>query len=256
MLVSVLTAYGAQLAGTAGLTVSAGALDEAALTALAARAGVRCVVDATHPYATGISATARQVCRRLALPYVRYERAASPLPGYEKLQVAADWPAAAEAAAAGGRVIFLAVGSRHLDIFVRHPALQGKRLVARVLPDAAVLNHCLALGLTPADIVAMQGPFSQAMNRAMFRHFDAQVLVTKNSGAVGGTDSKISAAISLRMAVVVVARPAVPYGRVAVSLAEVENFLQGAGQTGFLLVRRRSNGAAWRSSPRISGIWR
>lgn len=231
VLVSVVTSYGAQLAAADGLIVSAGALDEAELAALIVRHGVTRVIDATHPYAAGISATAQRVCARLALPYLRYERAASPLPAWEKLQVVRDWPDAAAAAAAWGEVIFLAIGSRHLAAFTVHPAVQGKRLVARVLPDADVIRKCLTLGLTPADIVAMQGPFSQAMNYAMFRHFGAQVLVTKNSGPVGGTDSKISAAISLNMAVVVVERPAVSYGRVATSVAEVEKFLQEEQRT-------------------------
>lgn len=226
VLVSVVTAYGAQLAAADGLTVNAGALDEAALRDLLRRHGVTCVIDATHPYAAHISATAQRVCVQAALPYLRYERAASPLPRYEKLRVVPDWPAAAVAAAQGGDVIFLAIGSRHLEVLATHPALRGKRLVARVLPDAGAVHQCLALGLAPADIAAMQGPFSLEMNTAMFRHFGAQVLVTKNSGPVGGTDSKISAAMDLNMAVVVVARPTVPYRRVATSLADVEKFLQ------------------------------
>lgn len=226
VLVSVVTPYGATLAGADGLAVTVGALDEAALAALIHRERITYVIDATHPYAVGISATAQKVCRSLGIPYLRYERASSPLPAWEKLRVVPDWPEAAAAAAALGDTIFLAIGSRHLATFTTNPLLKGKRLVARVLPDPNVIAHCLFLGLTPADIIAMQGPFSHDLNCTVLRHFGAQVLVTKNSGPVGGTDTKISAARELNLAVVVVDRPVVAYGRTVSSWAEVEKYLQ------------------------------
>jgi precorrin-6A/cobalt-precorrin-6A reductase len=53
----------------------------------------------------------------------------------------------------------------------------------------------------------MQGPFSLELNRALFKQYGAEVVVTKNSGVVGGTDTKIAAALELALPVVVINRP-------------------------------------------------
>ena len=60
----------------------------------------------------------------------------------------------------------------------------------------------------------MQGPFGVEMNRAMLVHYRAEVLVSKESGGLGGTDAKLTAALELGVPVVLVQRPQIPYPRV------------------------------------------
>ena len=48
------------------------------------------------------------------------------------------------------------------------------------------------LNVSPKRIVAVQGPFSYDMNRIMFHDTQASVVVMKNSGLVGGADTKIT----------------------------------------------------------------
>ena len=81
------------------------------------------------------------------------------------------------------------------------------------------------LGLSPKQIVAMQGPFSQALNREMFRQYRADVIVTKNSGAIGGTDTKIAAAVELGLPVVVIDRPVLAYDRLVHCYEDVLSFV-------------------------------
>jgi precorrin-6A/cobalt-precorrin-6A reductase len=88
----------------------------------------------------------------------------------------------------------------------------------RVLPDHNVVKKCQELGLRPKDIIAMQGPFSKEMNRLMFKTFNASVVVIKESGRAGGTETKMSAALSLKIPVVVIKRPALSWGN------EVQNY--------------------------------
>ena len=90
---------------------------------------------------------------------------------------------------------------------MRSKALSGKEIWARVLPTPEVVAQCKDLGLTPKYIVAIQGPFSLAMNRAMFTDTQADVMVMKNSGLVGGTDTKLTAAMETGAAIVVIDRP-------------------------------------------------
>jgi len=95
-----------------------------------------------------------------------------------------------------------------------------------VLPEPEVITVCRRLGFAPADIVAMQGPFSHQLNVALFREYGADVIVTKNSGLVGGTASKMSAAQELGLALVVIGRPVAEYSRVADDFGAVGEFVR------------------------------
>ena len=57
------------------------------------------------------------------------------------------------------------------------------------------------------NILAVQGPFSYEMNMAMIHDYKADVLITKNSGLVGGSDKKLEAAMSAGIAVIVIEKP-------------------------------------------------
>ena len=208
VLVSVVSDYGRQLAETANVKVLVGKLDEQAMARVINKYGITLLVDASHPYAEKVTATAEQVCLALKIGYLRYERPVLPLPDYAKLVVVPTVQAAAQAAANLGKTIFLTTGSRSLAVFAQSPELANHRLIARILPDTAVLGECLALGFMPRDIVALQGPFSHSLNKALFADYGTEVVIMKNSGLIGGSDSKLSAAMELDLAVVVIDRPA------------------------------------------------
>ncbi len=52
----------------------------------------------------------------------------------------------------------------------------------------------------------MQGPFSEELDIAMFKKFNARFVVTKDSGAVGGFDEKVRAAAECHAKLIVVGR--------------------------------------------------
>ncbi|ACV62179.1 precorrin-6x reductase [Desulfofarcimen acetoxidans DSM 771] len=208
VLAAAATAYGGQLLDETGAAETLGRpLSEPELLELIAGRGIKALVDVTHPYAEAVSEMAFKVCAEMNLPYIRFERQEIKLPEHPLIMHAADYLAAADKAVMLGESIFLTTGSKTLGIFLRAALLRKRRIIARVLPHPRVLQHCLDLGLTPADIVAMQGPFSKQMNIAMLRHYQANVLVTKNSGIVGGLPSKIEAALELQVPVIIVDRP-------------------------------------------------
>lgn len=210
------TAYGGELlVGSGAHVVVNRPLDKNELALLVEQYRVTVVVDATHPFAEVISATAAAVCREKGLRYICYQRPALELPEHPLITFAGNYQEAAEMAAAAGEVIFLTIGSKNLDVFLAAARSRERRVVVRILPTPAVLTHCLNLGLSVVDIVAMQGPFSIALNRALLQEYRASVLVTKESGAEGGTDTKIAAALDLGIPVVVVKRPEPPAGTVS-----------------------------------------
>jgi precorrin-6A/cobalt-precorrin-6A reductase len=105
-----------------------------------------------------------------------------------------------------GGTVFLTTGSHNLEVFTRHQGLRGRRIVVRVLPDHKVVKKCQDLGVSPREIVAMQGPFSVKLNKAIFQAYRAGVVVTRDGGPPGGTYNKVKAALDLKIPVVIIQR--------------------------------------------------
>ena len=209
VLVSVVSGYGAELIPRdLPVNILVTQLDAPEMEDLIAERDIRLIIDATHPYARVITDTAWKISEKTGIPYIRYERP----PIANKVQSdrvfrAGTYEEAAMMAVNTAETVFLTIGSRNLEPFIRIGREHQKRVVARVLPDAGVLEQCAALSMSPKDIIAIQGPFSLEMNRIMLREFGAGVLVTKDSGSTGGTDKKIAAAADLGIPVIIVARP-------------------------------------------------
>lgn len=225
---SVVSRYGEQLlaaSGSSHLVINDEPLDEKGLLAYLPQHDIRLFVDASHPYAVHVSENAMAACRRLGIPYIRYERSLAEL-SYDGIIVVHSYEEAAEQAAANGRTVFLTTGSRNLQRFTASESLKDCVLVARVLPTAEVLALCERLGLTPKQIVALQGPFSTELNKELFLKYHADVIVTKNSGVIGGTDTKFAAAAELGLPVIVIDRPVMHYDHLAHSYEEVLSFIE------------------------------
>ncbi|WP_371371365.1 precorrin-6A reductase [Sporomusa aerivorans] len=221
VLVSVISSYGRSLAELPGITVHTGELTLDGMKDLITNQQINTVVDASHPYAVNVSANAMAACEASPIKYIRYERSEVKVPEYERLYLAGDAKEAARVAASLGKVVFLTTGSRTLKIFKSEPLLTQCRLIARVLPQPDVVTECINLGFCPGDIVAIQGPFSHELNVALFKEFGAEVIVTKNSGMIGGADTKISAAMEMELPIVVIGRPSIEYKNLCQTQAEV-----------------------------------
>ena len=225
---SVVSGYGKTLLSRyEGLKVNDRKLDEDDLAKLLSTGEITTLVDASHPYAFNVSQNAMAACHKAKVPYIRYERESLP-PTYEKIFHVEDYEAAAVKAAQLGKNIFLTTGSRNLKTFVHSQALKDCNLIARVLPTAEVLAECESLGFNPKNIVAMQGPFSTELNVELFRHYNAEVIVSKDSGQIGGVDTKLTAAEILNLPVVLIDRPKINYDKVVSTFDEVLSFCKSS----------------------------
>ena len=202
----VATDYGAKLLeGLDNVTPLVGRLDAPAMEALFRREGITHVIDATHPYAVEVTRNIRAACEAAGIKLLRVARPRTPLP--ESAVVAASAEEAAELLNATDEKVLLTVGSKELPAFAGVTNAKA-RLFARVLPTSSVIAQCEALGYDAGHIVAMQGPFSRAMNEAMFAATGAKTLVTKDGGASGGMEDKLAAAESAGARVIVIGRSA------------------------------------------------
>jgi precorrin-6x reductase len=171
---------------------------------------VSAILDATHPFAQRISEKAIQAAAQEHIPYVRYERPSRGLSGDTgEILVVATIEAAAGVCLEHGTRIFLTTGTKTLQMF--REVMARKFVMARILPTVASLSQALEAGLLPAQILALRGPFSQALERVLLQEYRIDLLVTKDSGAAGGVDTKMQAAAALHIPAVVVSRPPLQY---------------------------------------------
>lgn len=218
--VSVVSGYGADLLPESEyLHVLSGRMAGDAMEGFMKRAAIRAVFDATHPYAAEATRNIKEACGRAGVSYLRVTResAAAENPGGDS----GKGPAAAFASQvvyvhsveeAVGYLkdregdILVATGSKELAAYT---ALSGyeERLYVRVLPSCAAISACEDIGIRGKRIIAMQGPFSEEMNRAMMRQLGVRYLVTKEAGTAGGFLEKLSAAEALSVTAVVIGRP-------------------------------------------------
>lgn len=175
----------------------------------AARNGYAAVVDATHPFATEVSANIRKSLETLDVPYIRLARKMDIVTdtaqeneggntgnrnsGNGHVRYFADYESCAAALEATDGNILLTTGSKELGIFCNDGKL-CERLYVRVLPGQDNIALCEAAGIRGKQIIAMQGPFSTEMNTALINQFSIKYLVTKASGEHSGFAEKLEAA--------------------------------------------------------------
>ena len=236
VIVSVATHVGTEEQGAAdGITISEGLKDEAGMRELIRGADV--VIDATHPYAVVVTENIRLAAEKEGVERLRVVRAesgfgstaksgagstkdAAPETGtdgaddvpadaaWAGIHIAADAEDAAEKALqiAGpkGRVL-LTTGSKDLATYAS--VIDPEQLVARVLPLVQSIELCEKAQIPHRNIVAVQGPFSEELNRAVIRDYEAKVMITKESGRAGGFLEKIRACEACGIPAIVIARP-------------------------------------------------
>ncbi|MGX1273598.1 cobalt-precorrin-6A reductase [Streptomyces phaeoluteigriseus] len=178
---------------------------------------VDAVVDATHPFASGITANAALAAAAAGRPLVVLRRPGwRPGPG-DRWHPVGSLAEAADLLPGVGRRVFLTTGRLGLAAFAH---LTGPHFVVRSVepPDPPM----------PPDtaVVLARGPFTVTDELALLREHRIDVLVTKDSGGEA-TAAKLTAARRLGLPVVVVRRPPLPAG--VTSVPDVAGALERLG---------------------------
>ena len=196
--------------GLQNLAVESGRLSEEQIRELLmGEAPDTLVIDATHPYAAQVTANIRRACVDAQKRYIRIVRKSTFAGEPAGVTVLADAQAVTQWANREENIkkkILLTTGSKDLMIYTAIDSYRD-RVWPRILPDMDSLRIATELGYKKSNIICMQGPFSTEMNIAMIKSVGAQVLVTKDTGATGGFDSKLEAALSSGIEAVVIGRP-------------------------------------------------
>jgi precorrin-6A/cobalt-precorrin-6A reductase len=168
------------------------------------------IVDATHPFASAISANAAEAAAQAGLPLLVLRR--PPWPAGPSWQTVPDITAAAAAVRGWpGESVLLTTGRRDLGAFA---ADDRHRFLVRAVdpPDPG--------GPVPPRMTLLldRGPYTVEGESALMREHGIGLLVTKNSGGLM-TAAKLRAARELGVRVVVVERPPLPPGSTTVTTA-------------------------------------
>ncbi|HEY0495106.1 MAG TPA: cobalt-precorrin-6A reductase [Kutzneria sp.] len=170
---------------------------------------VTAVIDATHPFAARITASAATATAELGLPFLVLRR-----PGWHAVE-GDDWrwvdsvAEAAELLPAVGTRALLTVGRQELAPFVR---LSDMWLLARSIEQPNV----------PIRAVLARGPFTVESELGLLRTHHIDVIVTKESG---GDDAKLAAARQLGLPVVIARRPPSPADTVVSTVDQAANWV-------------------------------
>ena len=214
--VSVATSLGAEELGGIPCTIWEGRLEEAAMEDRVRDFDL--VIDATHPYAEEVSRHIRKACTKTGVPLRRVLRAASREEGCIRVD---SCKAAAEYLSGRPGNVLIATGSKALRDY---GCLAPERMYPRVLPTHAALNICEEMGIPHRNILALQGPFTLAMNAAMLEQYHIAYLVTKDGGTVGGFTEKQQAARQAGAQLILVGRPPDSGESMAQLLRELEEW--------------------------------
>jgi precorrin-6A/cobalt-precorrin-6A reductase len=162
---------------------------------------VRAVVDATHPFAERISASAVAGCRQLGVPLLRLQRPGwTQGPGDQWAWVDDLGGAAQSVTGLHARRVFLTTGRQGLASFV---ALTEPWFLIRCVdpPDGPMPPR--------REVLLDRGPYTEAGELALIDRHRLDCVVTKDSGG-GHTAAKLAAARSRELPVIVVRRPPRP----------------------------------------------
>lgn len=210
-LVLVATEYGEQMMvpgeKSGRIQVRQGRLTAAEMAALYEREQPAVIVDATHPYAEAVKKNIRESREDFRqIPYYRVCRNPEVPEEREDARYFDTTEGCVRALRSAAGNILLTTGSKTLSEFCRWPDLR-ERLYVRVLPSVESLEICRKQGIRGDRIIAMQGPFSEEMNRQMLKETRSEILVMKESGRTGGEAARIQAAEKAGATCFIIRRP-------------------------------------------------
>lgn len=182
------------------------------------------VIDATHPFAVQISASAGQACAATGIPLLRLERPGwSDRPGDRWIWVD-DLEQAANTLAQLGERVFLTTGRQGLVAFAG-------------LRDAWFLIRCVdppEPPLPPRSAVLLdRGPYTLDGELDLIDAHEIEMVVTKDSGGTD-TEAKLDAARERGLPVVIVRRPPRPQATAAAEVADAVRWALALAHAGYL----------------------
>ena len=208
IIVSTATEYGAKLLEGLPVKVISEKLPLETMRVFIEKNSIDIIVDMSHPYAFEVSKNAMRAAEEFSIPYYRFER--------EEIHIIPDRFSEFEniddlvkyCDGLEGNIL-VTLGSNNIEHFAEVKEL--KKFYFRILPKWDMVKKCEDNGILPKNIIAMQGPFSLNMNKAMIEQLNIKYLVTKKGGDTGGEKEKTDACNEKGIEVILLDKPKIQY---------------------------------------------
>ena len=210
ILTTTTTEYGSKLATEGGSddTIAKPLLKEDIINILKEKS-FDVLIDATHPFASHITQTSVSVAKLLKIPYIRFER---PTTTFENIDCSnihyvnsfEDAGKLISEKFNQGNVLHFAGANTMEDVLKNVPL---EKFYPRILKVEKSLKKCEDLGIKKDHIIPMNGAASKEENIKLINNLNASVMITKESGKIGGVTEKIQAANETNIAVIMIQRP-------------------------------------------------
>jgi precorrin-6A/cobalt-precorrin-6A reductase len=210
ILTTTTTEYGGRLAKESGSDeVIARPLLKDEITDIIKKDNFDILIDATHPFAEHITQTSTSIAHELEMPYIRFERPTTNLENIDTSHI--HYVDSFESAGKligttflKGNILHFA-GANTMEEILKYVSVD--RFYPRILKVESSIAKCEKLGVDPSHIILMKGAASLEENIELIEKYDASVMITKESGEVGGVVEKIQAANQKDVAIVMIQRP-------------------------------------------------
>ncbi len=187
-----------------------GAMDAEAMESFCIRNSIQLIVDAAHPFASGLHATVAGVSESLDIPVVRVERSYPPRD--ESVVWCRDYDDAMARLEADGITRLLALTGVQ-TISRLKPYWEKHECRFRILNREESLKKAAEQGFDPANLVF----YEQEGEAELIARLHPQAILTKESGASGGFGAKVAAARAVGIPAYAVCRPEMPAGNITVT---------------------------------------
>jgi len=177
------------------------------------------VIDATHPFATRISAEARLACAAANVPRLMLLRPPWQRHTLDRWIEVDDMRAAAAVVPRIGQRAWLTVGASEITCF---SAAAGVRFLVRLVGPPR-----WPLPLHSYEVVVGRGPFALVEERNLIERHAIDVLVCKASGGAA-TEAKLIAAREFDIPVIMVRRPPIQPGEAVETVEAALDWLAGS----------------------------
>ena len=202
--VSVATEYGAELLPKSQcIKKLVGRLDADGIRKLITELECAAVIDATHPYAEEVTQNIKTACMGLEAVYYRLIRTQEALSDCIKAE---SMDELVKILNSSDKKVLSTLGSKELPKLAEVRNF-NERIWIRALPMEDVRKSCIELGFCEDRLILEKGPFTVEQNIGHIRKSGAELLVTKESGAVGGFPEKLKAAEICGINVIALTRP-------------------------------------------------
>lgn len=210
ILTTTTTEYGSKLAAEAGSdeTISRPLLKDEIINIIN-NSDFDLLIDATHPFAQHITQTSVSVSKICKIPYIRFERPPLNFNDIDTSHIiyAKSFEDAGKIISEkipDGNVLHFAGANTMEDVLKNVPT---ERFYPRILKVEKSLEKCEKLSVENDHIIAMKGAASLKENIDLIEKYNASVMITKESGEIGGVIEKIEAVNQKDISLIMIKRP-------------------------------------------------